>query len=96
VTSLPTAGIHALQHLVALESLLRAQGERNWIRGVSAAKQALEDGDLAGAKSIYRTMVRAKAGFGDYNIFDEDFDTRVSLNAQLDRLRDGLWTLLGE
>jgi hypothetical protein len=80
--------------LAELESLLRARGERNWIRGVTAAKQAAEAGSLADARSIYTSMTGGNGSFSDYYIHDDDFDTRVRLNEPLDRLRERIWTAL--
>lgn len=44
------------QKVVALELLLRQHEESNRIRGVTATREALDQGDLEGAKTTYRAM----------------------------------------
>ena len=86
----------ALQFLLELEAYLQAQGDRNWIRGIAAARQSLESGNAADAKSIYKTMCAGNGSFSDYNIYHDDPDTRVRLNAPLERLRSQIWEVLVE
>ena len=75
-----------------LEALLYARGEQNWLRGVTAAREALaSSAGLEGARSIYAAMNRGAGSFADYNIWAEDFDERVELNRPLDHLRTELW-----
>lgn len=82
--------------LLQLESLLRARGEQNWVRGVTAVRVALASADgMEGARSIYASMNRGAGSFADYNVWVEDFDERVELNQPLDRLRAELWQRFG-
>lgn len=81
--------------LAELEAVLRKQGEKNWIRGVVAARQALEESDgLEQVRSIYATMNQGVGSFADYNVWHDDFDTRQKINSELDRLRTRLWGAL--
>lgn len=78
--------------LVELEALLTQHGDRNWVRGVVAAREALSGpGGIGEAKSIYRSMCQGNGSFSDYYIHHDDFDTRVALNQPLDSLRSSLW-----
>ncbi|MDM0076976.1 hypothetical protein QTH90_21380 [Variovorax sp. J2P1-59] len=79
-----------------LESLLRARGEQNWLRGVTAARAALASAEgMEDARSIYASMNRGAGSFADYNVWGEDFDERVELNQPLDRIRADLWQRFG-
>jgi len=79
--------------LATLEAQLHSQGENNWIRGVRAARQALQQPDgLDDARSIYATITKGVNSFADYNIWHDDFDVRRKLNGEVDRLRRELWT----
>jgi len=79
--------------LSSLQGLLHQQGERNWIRGVTAALDALDAADgLNKARSIYGSMNRGVGSFADYNIWIDDFDARVKANQGLDSLRAQLWS----
>lgn len=78
--------------LASLQELLRQQGEHNWIRGVTAALDALDVPDgFNSARSIYGSMNRGVGSFADYNIWIDDFDARVKANQGLDSLRTQLW-----
>lgn len=79
--------------LIALRALLREQGETNWIRGVTAAIQELEDPDgWERARSIYSTMNQGNGSFSDYHVWKDNSDERIRTNAQLDELRQRLWS----
>jgi len=79
--------------LSSLQGLLRHQDERNWIRGITAAIDALDGADgLNQARSIYGSMNRGVGSFADYNVWVDDFDARVKANQNLDSLRSQLWS----
>jgi len=42
--------------LAELERLLLTRGERNWVRGVTTAKEAAEAGSLLDARSVYTSF----------------------------------------
>jgi hypothetical protein len=94
MTATPQAS-EALQLITELEAFLRAKGDRNWIRGCHRSEAGARGRQRGRCESIYKAMSCAKGGFSDYNIYHEDFDTRLELNAPLDRLRERLWALLG-
>ncbi|MDR0782054.1 MAG: hypothetical protein LBF16_15445 [Pseudomonadales bacterium] len=86
--------------LEQLESVLNAQNERNWLRGIRTAIAELKrpDGsvDTTGfenARSIYLTMTAGGRGFSEYFIWDNDENTRLSANSKLDQIRECLWSL---
>jgi hypothetical protein len=92
----PAGTSEALQLALELEKLLEQLGERNHLRGVTAVRQSLESGEVASAKSLYRSLCGGNGTFSDYNIWHENVDTRRTLNAPLDRLRSRLSTVLGD
>ncbi len=78
--------------LSLLQTLLRKQGETNWIRGIMAAIEALDaPNGTEQARSIYMSMNQGVGSFSDYNIWFEDFDARLKENEELDGLRERLW-----
>lgn len=77
--------------LIELHDLLIAQGERNWIRGISGAISLMRSGDIDGAKSAYRSMTRDGRGFSEYHVWIEDDEKRISANRRLTTLRKILW-----
>ena len=80
-----------------LEGLLLAHGERNWIRGVRAVREALERPDgTEHAASLYRAMCAGSGSFSDFYLHSDDFDERRRLNAPLDQIRSDLWKALGQ
>jgi len=83
------------QKVVALELLLRQHEESNRIRGVTATREALDQGDLEGAKTTYRAMLGGAGSFADLNFWHDNFETRRKLNEPLDSLRDGIWDAFG-
>ena len=79
-----------------LEVLLLAHGEKNWLRGVTAVREALaSSAGLDEARSIYVSMNSGAGSFADYNVWADDFDERVKLNRPLDHLRTELWKQFG-
>jgi hypothetical protein len=94
----PQGSIHRARVLLEeLCALLRAEGENNVIRGVSAALDALDGSDpergFAEARAIYRSIAAGPHPFSDYYIHRTDWADRVRANERLDRLRDELWRL---
>ncbi|WP_290931261.1 hypothetical protein [Hyphomonas sp.] len=82
--------------LSRLHDMLVEQGERNWIRGVEAARSELASGTDVGyenAKSIYFTMVKGGRGFAEYNVWDDDEEIRIRTNRSLDEIREALWQI---
>lgn len=81
------------QLLIMLQQILHQQGEKNWIRGVTVAFESLgSTGGLEEARSIYASMNQGVGSFADYNIWVEDFDSRIKANAEIDQVREQLWT----
>jgi hypothetical protein len=82
--------------LSELESILRKQGENNWIRGIKAALDVLDEPNgVDQARSIYSSMNRGVGSFADYNVWIDDFNARMKANQDVDRLRAQLWTAFG-
>ena len=81
--------------LAEAQAFLERHGERNWIRGIAAARNALRgdppDKGYADARSIYRTMARDGRNFSEYNVWDEAETVRLRENAEIDRIRAELW-----
>lgn len=82
--------------LMKLESLLRDSGDRNWIRGVVAARNCLlnEEGGFDVAACAYRSMKAGMGSFNDFYLHHDDFETRVRLNHPLDALRNEISKLV--
>lgn len=82
--------------LMQLESLLQKSGDRNWIRGVAAARNCLldEEGGFDAAARSYRSMNVGMGSFSDFYLHHVDFETRVGLNHPLDTLRDEISKLI--
>jgi hypothetical protein len=83
--------------LEELRAILARQGESNWIRGVQAAIDSLDNPDdqkgYSDAQSIYRTMTMGRGPFSEYYTHRDDFEQRVSANERLDQIRSQLWQL---
>src|SRR5471030_1967260 len=96
-TSSPSASHHKFMNkskklgdlLTQLESLLHDSEDRNWIRGVVAARNCLlsEEGGFDAAASTYRSMNAGMGSFNDFYLHHDVFETRVRLNHPLDALR---------
>jgi len=82
--------------LIQLESLLRKSGDRNWIRGVAAARNCLlsEEGGFDAAARTYRSMNAGMGRFNDFYLHHDNFETRVRLNQPLDELRNEISKLV--
>ena len=82
--------------LSKLHDILAEQGEKNWIRGISAAQSELSSHSEAGfenAKSIYRTMVESGRGFLEYFFWSDDEEVRIASNRLIDETREELWSI---
>ncbi|MES2902394.1 MAG: hypothetical protein V4723_21885 [Pseudomonadota bacterium] len=82
--------------LEQMETLLRNNGEHNWIRGVVAARNCLRAEDPKAfdeARRVIRDMSSGAGSFSDYYVHHEDFEIRQSLNRPLDELKAAIWKL---
>jgi hypothetical protein len=95
----------ALDMFRRIERIMADEGENNWINGIRRAIATLECADntdiarrdaLKSVAQMYRIMMGAKDGFGDYLIWRDDLQTRVGANRELDALRTELWNVLTE
>jgi len=83
-----------------LTMLKQHRGEQH-ASGVMAAIRQLSDQSLqfedriAGARSIFRTMMGGMGTLGDFVIWYDDESMRERLNLELGRLESELWTGLG-
>lgn len=79
--------------LAELEDVMKAEGERNFIRGVNGCMDLLSNidelamseikGKCLDAISIYYTMANARGGLGDFFIWRDSLDDRVAANSRL-------------
>lgn len=80
-------------------SVLKSEGERNWVPGVIAALREVEDdsiGDLEALKKAdahYRTMF-GPGGFGDFFVWRDAPEERIEANREYDAATGELWRLL--
>lgn len=93
-------GRRAVELLQEVRQILVLEGERDWIRGISAALLELRDEDggikpegFDRAASIYRSMTTGGRGFAEYFIWSPDSAERISRNKELDAFRDSLWDI---
>jgi hypothetical protein len=77
--------------LTALQTELLRLGDRNWVRGIAAALDALDSGGVEKARAAYLSMNRGVGSFADYNFWLDDYDARRAANQVLNDLRDRLW-----
>ena len=76
-----------------LYKLMKADGENNWIRGISGCLYELENGKacepdgLERARDIYRSMNKGNGSFSDYYIWRDDFQQRKEINDELDVIK---------
>lgn len=89
--------VSARRLLEELETILKEEGETNWLQGITAAIRCLENPDLERgyheARSIYNTMAAGKGAFSDYYIQRNDPVQQMEANWHLDEIRDQLWQL---
>jgi type I site-specific restriction-modification system R (restriction) subunit len=90
--------IYAL--LIELLSILEAQNDRNWSRGIKAAVQEFVDSNgsdtatgFENARSIYNTMTAGGRGFSEYFIWNDNEEERIQANKRLDDLRARIWKM---
>ena len=84
-----------------MREILEAEGERNWIRGISVICNTLaeanpisESEQIERAKQTFNSMNGGAGSFADYYIHRDEFDERMKANERLDQIRDRLWELL--
>ena len=86
-----------------LTKLVEAEGGENWLPGLQAVLERLVITETYGAslerrlqeiKSIFVTMNRGQESFADFYVWRDDFDARLSANAELKNLRNNIWELL--
>ncbi len=81
-----------------LRQIMQAEGESNWIAGVEAILERLNDHvseeRWREVQSLYKTMHRGASTFSDYHVWRDDFDARLEANRELDSIRQRIWTLM--
>jgi hypothetical protein len=84
--------------LLQLKGLLIAQDESYWMRGINGALSELLNNDgsirqtgFENARSIYNSITQGGRGFGEYIIWMDDKEKRLSVNSRLDEIRTNLW-----
>ena len=96
--------IHKLIPLFrALLTVLVAENETNWKRGVELILDALEQpvtGEedakktLHYVESTYKSILGGNGSFSEFFIWRDDFDERERENAKLENIKNEIWVIL--
>ncbi len=94
--------IEELRKLFAeMQSIMLAEGESNWIRGIknvvntlSKDNPACDEEKIRDAGNTYKSMNRGAGSFDDYYIQRSDFNEQLEANRRFDEIRGRVWELL--
>ncbi len=88
---------------ITLKTVLIAENETNWRRGIDLIIDALEQplaGDVDADKTLhyvestYKSMLGGNGSFSEFFIWRDDFDERVIESAKLESIKNEIWDIL--
>ncbi len=87
------------QRFLALEELLRREGDNEWLRKVSEIVRALEPpfaseeqciDTIQEAKHRFESWHKHKGGFSEFYVHRENYEERLAANKELDAIREAI------